>query len=76
MVVTGSILQPGFADRYPLLAIELGARRLELAAGGEAPVHRGLPELGKECYGTHCASDAHLHGIAGTSVIWLGIAPQ
>lgn len=44
MVVTGPIMQPGFAGRYPLLAVELGARRRGLAARVEAPVHKGLPE--------------------------------
>ena len=37
MVVTGPIMQPGFAGRYPLLAVELGTRRRELAAGVELP---------------------------------------
>ena len=37
MVVTGPIMQPGFPGRYPLLAVELGARRRELAAGVELP---------------------------------------
>ena len=45
MVVTGPIMRPGFPGRYPLLAVELGARRRELAARVEAPVHKGLPEL-------------------------------
>ena len=37
MVVTGPIVQPGLAGRYPLLAVELGARRRELAARVELP---------------------------------------
>jgi hypothetical protein len=37
MVVTGPIMQPGFAGRYPLLAVELGARRRGLAARVELP---------------------------------------
>ena len=45
MVVTSPIMQPGFPGRYPLLAVELGARRRGLAARVEAPVHKGLTEL-------------------------------
>ena len=37
MVVTGPIMQPGFPGRYPLLAVELGARRRDLAARVELP---------------------------------------
>ena len=37
MVVMGPIMQPGFPGRYPLLAVELGARRRELAARVELP---------------------------------------
>ena len=54
MVVTGPILQPGLAGRYPLLAVELGARRRDvrfgdsISVGSLAAVGRELP-IGPTC---------------------------
>lgn len=44
MVVTDLIVQPGFAGRYPFLAVEFRARLRGLAPRVEACVHKGPTE--------------------------------